>query len=77
MAISATSAGRHPGAPGHLLDLRTYRESMAEFSELKTLELWYRALAAEELIAGLPSNLRKLASRPRRREKRWTGNPYP
>jgi len=38
---------------------RAYRESMAEFSELKTLELWYRALAAEELIAGLPSRLRK------------------
>jgi len=40
---------------------RTYRESMAEFSQLKTLELWYRSLAAEELIAGLPSNLRKRA----------------
>jgi len=38
---------------------RTYRESMAEFSRLKTLEMWYRALAAEELIADLPSNLRK------------------
>jgi hypothetical protein len=34
---------------------------MAEFGELKTLELWCRALAAEELIAGLPSNLRKRA----------------
>jgi uncharacterized protein (DUF2252 family) len=38
---------------------RTYRESMAEFSQLKTLELWYRALPAEELIADLPSKLRK------------------
>ncbi len=38
---------------------RTYRESMAEFSQLKTLDLWYRALAAEELIAGLPADLRK------------------
>jgi uncharacterized protein (DUF2252 family) len=38
---------------------RTYRVSMAEFSELKTLELWYRALSAEELIAGLPPDLRK------------------
>ena len=33
--------------------VRTYRESMAEFSELKTLELWYRALSAEELIGDL------------------------
>ena len=24
--------------------VRTYRESMAEFSQLKTLELWYRAM---------------------------------
>jgi uncharacterized protein (DUF2252 family) len=39
--------------------VRTYRESMAEFSQLKTLELWYRALAAEELIAGLPPKFRK------------------
>jgi uncharacterized protein (DUF2252 family) len=38
---------------------RTYRESMAEFSELKTLELWYRALSADELIAELPAKLRK------------------
>lgn len=30
--------------------VRTYREAMAEFSEMKTLELWYRAFSAEELI---------------------------
>ena len=41
--------------------VRTYRESMAEFSELKTLELWYRALSADELIADLPPDLRKRA----------------
>src|SRR5512134_3876995 len=29
--------------------VRSYRQSMAEFSELKTLELWYRALEADEL----------------------------
>jgi len=34
--------------------VRSYRESMAEFSELKTLELWYRSLSAEELLGGLP-----------------------
>ena len=28
-----------------------YRESMAEFSEMKTLELWYRSLGADELVA--------------------------
>jgi len=41
--------------------VRTYRESMAEFSGLKTLELWYRALAADELIAGLDPDLRQRA----------------
>ena len=33
--------------------VRSYRESMAEFSELKTLELWYRSLPVDELIAGI------------------------
>jgi uncharacterized protein (DUF2252 family) len=39
--------------------VRTYRESMAEFSQLKSLELWYRAISAEELMAGLPPKFRK------------------
>jgi len=39
--------------------VRSYRESMAEFAQLKTLELWYRALGADELLAGLPSELRR------------------
>jgi uncharacterized protein (DUF2252 family) len=42
-----------------LTAVRTYRESMAEFSEMKTLELWYRMMTAEELIADLPPALRK------------------
>ncbi len=33
--------------------VRTYRESLAEFSEMKTLELWYVALEANELIANI------------------------
>jgi uncharacterized protein (DUF2252 family) len=41
--------------------VRSYRESMAEFSQLKTLELWYRALSAEELLATLPPKLRERA----------------
>jgi uncharacterized protein (DUF2252 family) len=31
--------------------VRSYRESMAEYSRMKTLELWYRAFWAEELLA--------------------------
>ncbi len=30
--------------------VRTYRESMAEFSQMRTLELWYMALRAEDLV---------------------------
>ena len=33
--------------------VRTYRESMAEFSQLKTLEVWYQALDADELVANI------------------------
>jgi len=39
--------------------VRSYRESVAEFSQLRTLELWYRALEMDELLAGLPPKLRK------------------
>ena len=39
--------------------VRSYRESMAEFSQLKTLELWYQSLTAEEMLAGLPLKFRK------------------
>jgi uncharacterized protein (DUF2252 family) len=31
--------------------VQSYRESMAEFSQMKTLELWYHALSAEEMMA--------------------------
>jgi uncharacterized protein (DUF2252 family) len=33
--------------------VRSYRESMAEFSEMKTLELWYYAMEAEELVGSI------------------------
>jgi uncharacterized protein (DUF2252 family) len=39
--------------------IRTYRESTAEFSEMKTLELWYYALQPNELPGMGDMNLRK------------------
>ena len=33
--------------------VRTYRESMAEFSQLKTLEVWYQAMDADDLVANI------------------------
>jgi uncharacterized protein (DUF2252 family) len=41
--------------------VRSYRESMAEFSQMKTLELWYHSLGADELLETLPPALRKRA----------------
>src|SRR5678815_1252118 len=41
--------------------VRTYREAMAEFSEMKTLELWYAVIDADELVAGIKD--RKLRRR--------------
>jgi len=45
--------------------VRTYRESMAEFSRMKTLELWYQALYAEDLLARTkyPDILRRMNKR--------------
>jgi hypothetical protein len=39
--------------------VRTYRESTAEFSKMKTLELWYYALEPDELPGMGDMNLRK------------------
>jgi uncharacterized protein (DUF2252 family) len=33
--------------------VRTYRKAMAEFSEMKTLELWYYSLGADDLVANI------------------------
>jgi uncharacterized protein (DUF2252 family) len=39
--------------------VRSYREAMARYSQMKTLDLWYYALTAEALLADLPPDLRK------------------
>jgi uncharacterized protein (DUF2252 family) len=50
--------------------VRTYRESMAEFSRMKTLELWYLALVADDLAAGIKDpDLRNRALRRLQKER--------
>lgn len=50
--------------------VRTYRESMVEYSQLRTLDLWYTALTAEELIASIPDPaLRKRGLQRLKKEK--------
>jgi uncharacterized protein (DUF2252 family) len=39
--------------------VRAYRESMAEFCRMKTLDLWYYAMTSDELMANLPPDIRK------------------
>lgn len=50
--------------------VRTYRESMAEFSEMKTLELWYQAMGADDLVANIKDpDFRQRALKRLQREK--------
>jgi len=41
--------------------VRNYRESMAEFSQMKTLDLWYYSMTPEEMLVDVPIELRKRA----------------
>lgn len=50
--------------------VRTYRESMAEFSQLRTLEVWYRAIDADDLVANIKDpELRKRGLRRLQKER--------
>jgi hypothetical protein len=44
---------------------RTYRQSMAEFSEMKTLELWYHAMGVDDLLPTIqdPAMRKRLLAR--------------
>jgi Uncharacterized protein conserved in bacteria (DUF2252) len=59
LATSFVIACRHNGLSESvakdavLTCVRSYREHMAEFAEMKVLDLWYFALEAEMLIAGI------------------------
>ncbi len=59
LAASVVIASRDNGLPeadakdAVLACVRSYREHMAEFGEMKVLDLWYFAVEAEMLIAGV------------------------
>jgi len=54
--------------------VRNYRESMAEFSRMKTLELWYKAIWAEDLLATVGATLRtRLLKRIQKEEAKSAG----
>jgi len=50
--------------------VRTYRESMSEFSQMKTLDLWYYALEPEELQRMCSFDLKKRMTKRIEEEKR-------
>ena len=59
MAASFTIAGRNNGFSPADADrsaqaaIRAYREAMAEFASMRTLDVWYAHLAVEEMLASL------------------------
>ncbi len=55
--------------------VRSYRESMAEFSHMKTLELWYYALSSEELMANVkdPAMRERAAKRVKKEQAKSRG----
>jgi uncharacterized protein (DUF2252 family) len=56
----------------------SYRERMAEFSELGGLELWYRAIDSDEIIAGIkdPALRRRAIKRLKKERKRTIAEDY-
>ena len=55
--------------------VRTYRESMAEFSKMKTLDLWYYALGPDELMATIkdPKLRKRVVNRIQKEEAKSRG----
>lgn len=50
--------------------VRTYREAMAEFSQMKTLELWYATMEADDLVADIKApEMRRRALKRLQRER--------
>ncbi|MCG3193687.1 MAG: hypothetical protein DIJKHBIC_02941 [Thermoanaerobaculia bacterium] len=50
--------------------VRTYRESVAEFSTFRTLELWYTSMRADDLVAGIQDpSIRKRAQNRLQKER--------
>ncbi|HEV8275529.1 MAG TPA: DUF2252 family protein, partial [Streptosporangiaceae bacterium] len=59
MAASFTIAGRNNGfSPADaraatMASVRAYREAMAEFAQMRTMDIWYAHLDEDELMAGI------------------------
>ena len=64
MSASFTIAGRNNGftqAEAHdvtLASVKAYREAMAEFAEMPTMDIWYAHLSEQELMSALSERIR-------------------
>ena len=69
MAASFTIAGRHRGftakeiAEGTSTSVRSYREAMAGFAGLRTMDVWYSHLSAADILRELKGDVRKGAEK--------------
>jgi uncharacterized protein (DUF2252 family) len=76
LAVSFAVACRDNGLPDAVAEdvvdscVRTYRESMAEFSQMRTLEVWYYALEPNELQRMSSLDLQKRMTKRIEQEKR-------
>ena len=53
LACRSNSLSAEDGRNAVLACVRTYREHMAKFSEMRALDVWYASLDAEKYISGL------------------------
>jgi uncharacterized protein (DUF2252 family) len=76
MAASFTVAARNNGfgqddeRASTLVSVRSYREAMARYSEMNTLEIWYSRLSEEDLQSGIKETARTMAQAGHRKRAR-------
>ena len=76
LSASFTIAGRNNGftsADIHaatLASVRAYRESMAEFAKMDTMDLWYARLTEQDLLASIRTLSRKASGKRKKELKR-------
>jgi uncharacterized protein (DUF2252 family) len=80
MAASFTIAGRNNGfsksdaRASTLASVRAYREAMAEFAGMRTMDIWYAHLAEDELMRGIRSTVAEIETQAKAK-KRGKGTP--
>src|SRR3954451_25112603 len=80
MAASFTIAGRSNGfsksdaRAARVASVRAYREAMAEFAGMRTMDIWYAHLAEDELMSGIRSTVAEIETQAKAK-KRGKGTP--